>query len=1078
MTKVNIVCWLLFVYVTNTCRVRAFKTPLKRLGPSTQRFADRVNPYNGSVAECVLSRENHTLEGSTLTVQQFVPSLKQPDEKDMQGVIQIDPCKLLVTGFKKGTSKETLELYFESKKKSGGGPVEESEMIDDGTFVITFESSEVAERVLSKENHSLAGSELTVKQFVPSVKQPDEKDMEGAVQVDPCKILVTGFKKDTSKETLELYFESKRKSGGGPVEEIEMRDDGTFVIKFESSEVAERVLSRDNHNWEGSTLTVQQFLPPVKQPDKEDKQGAAQVDLCKILVTGFKKGISRETLELYFESQRKSGGGPVLQSEMIDDGTFVITFESSEGAVQVDPCKILVTGFKKDVSKETLELYFESKRKSGGGPVEDSEMIDDGTFVITFESSEVAEQVLNHPVHKVGGSTLTVKQFIPTVQCIDTKDEEESDQEEEANRTIEVRGFSEETGVETLEMYFESKKRSGGGPIESIRMINDVMVVIFVSPDGKKVDFTNSGKSTQEKPQSVRSQAFCKGTCKEEKETQLPRDRKSFLLRGLVEGTSRENLELYLENCTGIVDDDEEPELFFGEEPDAVLVSTKKSGGGDVVDIEVNMEKNTALVSFKDYKVLESVLSRQHTLSKKSIQVQPYYECLGEVVSRDEPPARIPDPMTLKGPQFSVLSYIMSKQELLSELKQTLSKVYAQHEWPAEGKDNAILLIPNFPKNVENQFQKCKAWPKEVETALTTYLKNFKCIDIPVLEGIWLQVISQKDGWATGDVDVVEDQDSSQLFISGRTNSVEQVEDRVKRVIKDIEEQMQKAKQMIKDTSKLNGTKIKQLMMCSFAKMVMHKFPDVTVKLTPKHNQVTFEGLPNDVTSAKSCEILRRTIIEEKVILKPRSQAAIQKQEWNSLVQKLEDEHTLTVVIPRHNQHAVLVTGFETSVKSVLPQLQDYIAVNTEVDESVKIENGRMQYIQTYAKDEISNIQKGAKRLPLRMNIQSKGHFVILTISGTEDDVKIAAKELQQLADSVCRRPYPINKPGMAKLFMGDKGKSYLKMTEDQFKCIIDVNNPSEEDSTMADSSHEEDFEEIDFPKSQQTTYHILVITH
>ncbi|XP_070540783.1 protein mono-ADP-ribosyltransferase PARP14-like [Ptychodera flava] len=506
---------------------------------------------------------------------------------------------------------------------------------------------------------------------------------------------------------------------------------------------------------------------------------------------------------------------------------------------------------------------------------------------------------------------------------------------------------------------------------------------------------------------------------------------------------------------------------------------------------------------------------------------------------QDEPPARIPDPIILKGPQFSVLSYIMSKDKLLSELNQTLSKVYAQYEWPVEGKDNVILLIPNFPKNVDNQFQKCKAWPKEVETALTTFLKNFKCIDIPVEEGIWLQVISQKDGWATSDVDVVEDLDSSQLFISGRTDSVEQVEDRVKRVIKDIEEQMQKAKQMIKDNAKLNGAKVKQLLMCSFARTVMQKFPDVDVKVTSKNNQVTFEGLPNDVTSAKcemyetlnnmpklrikpktqsqlhflqqasasqkiydmfkerkvqavyfiendevvlsamkedvlkqACEILKRSIIEKKIVLKPRSLAAIQKQEWSLLVQTLQDEHTLTVAIPRHNQHAVFVTGLETSVKSVIPQLQNYISLNS--DESVKIENGRMLYLQTYTKDEISNIQQGAKRLPLRMNIQSKGQFVILTISGTEDDVKIAAKELKQLADSVCRRPYPVDKPGMAKLFTGDKGKSYLNMTEVKFKCIIVVNNPSEEDSTMADSSHEEDFEEINVPKAQPTTYHIL----
>ena len=47
-----------------------------------------------------------------------------------------------------------------------------------------------------------------------------------------CTIEVFGMKDTTSKDTLELYFESKR-SGGGTVEEVKGEmDDGVLLVTF------------------------------------------------------------------------------------------------------------------------------------------------------------------------------------------------------------------------------------------------------------------------------------------------------------------------------------------------------------------------------------------------------------------------------------------------------------------------------------------------------------------------------------------------------------------------------------------------------------------------------------------------------------------------------------------------------------------------------------------------------------------------------------------------------------------------------------------------------------------------------
>ena len=49
--------------------------------------------------------------------------------------------KLLISGYPEGTTSDQLMMYFQSRKKSGGGDVEDIELRE-GQAVITFEQEE------------------------------------------------------------------------------------------------------------------------------------------------------------------------------------------------------------------------------------------------------------------------------------------------------------------------------------------------------------------------------------------------------------------------------------------------------------------------------------------------------------------------------------------------------------------------------------------------------------------------------------------------------------------------------------------------------------------------------------------------------------------------------------------------------------------------------------------------------------------------------------------------------------------------------------------------------------------------
>jgi len=82
--------------------------------------------------------------------------------------------------------------------------------------------------------------------------------------------------------------------------------------------VGERVCRHPAHKLSGVTLSVSML---ESQPD---------VDVCAVQVSGLQRNHSRDFISLYFESNKRSAGGPIDDLVIDDDkGTAVITFASS-----------------------------------------------------------------------------------------------------------------------------------------------------------------------------------------------------------------------------------------------------------------------------------------------------------------------------------------------------------------------------------------------------------------------------------------------------------------------------------------------------------------------------------------------------------------------------------------------------------------------------------------------------------------------------------------------------------------------------------------------------------------------------
>ena len=103
-------------------------------------------------------------------------------------------------------------------------------------LMYSFYFNSAVDRVLRKKVHTLGGAQLTVTEMQTA---PDDREMspEGSScdesELQSCTIEVGGVNKNTSEETVKMFFENRRKSGGGKMDNIWFnKETGNYIITF------------------------------------------------------------------------------------------------------------------------------------------------------------------------------------------------------------------------------------------------------------------------------------------------------------------------------------------------------------------------------------------------------------------------------------------------------------------------------------------------------------------------------------------------------------------------------------------------------------------------------------------------------------------------------------------------------------------------------------------------------------------------------------------------------------------------------------------------------------------------------
>ncbi|CAH2286319.1 mono-ADP-ribosyltransferase PARP10 isoform X1 [Pelobates cultripes] len=234
-----------------------------------------------------------------------------------------------------------------------------------------------------------------------------------------AEVEVSGLTESLVTDYLILYFESRRRSGGGPVK-IYTRNGCEAFLTFSDPADAQSVLSRPEHIIQDIKVQVQR--PPPWDPGKIALRGLnphTDIGMVKLYIENMS---DREILNTVLSADRTAALVTFQDSlsdtdvELLIDRVKARELQGASLSVQRVRAsnEVLVQNVESQISQEFLEMYFENKR-SGGGSVRSVTMLrDSACAIVSFMDTEVADNVLKK-THILQSCELLLSPYHPSI---------------------------------------------------------------------------------------------------------------------------------------------------------------------------------------------------------------------------------------------------------------------------------------------------------------------------------------------------------------------------------------------------------------------------------------------------------------------------------------------------------------------------------------------------------------------------------------------------------------------------------------------------------------------------------------
>ncbi|KAF6716797.1 Poly [ADP-ribose] polymerase 14 [Oryzias melastigma] len=753
--------------------------------------------------------------------------------------------------------------------------------------------------------------------------------------------------------------------------------------------------------------------------------------------------------------------------------------------------------------KLKLQLYFQSKKKSGGGDCRVE--LEDNAARVYFNSGEVRQQVLQRDNHQILLGEKTIKLKLSSEASHLEKNSTSNQTDSGASSDLKS---SESESEPEAGSAADQDVKAGLPPavvlenisdnlsrdllllmVEAVSGVNENNFGLEIIRESHAAVVTFSSPAVAEKFMTV-----CEKHPKLQKHglTARPLEKaKSVRVESLPSTASQDMLELWLEKIWVL--------------PNNIVMIP---------------EEQAAIVSFSDPKVVESICSTvDHMMRSTPLKLYSYYESLGSALyGKDRPTWEMPKPFTER------VHPVIWKFLHMKSLWKSISDQMNPHFCSVKIDDPEAKLSPlqSFlwqkgltAKDVDN-------WKQNAQQAFQRLMSEYLAFECVMSTKAWrvaeMDIRSVTNGEAAVDLDASREV----LCVAGRADDLQKIRAPVENIVLKAMRYIERQEKGITEDLQLSSAWFYILKQEGLQRAATDISPELLVSYDEGTKKLTMKGLPEEVSKMKSWILEKNTKMAKKSIFIPpalleylntmdpmdmsqnlftshgisavycinikgivlmgtsdkvlsdaedkiRAELLVQSldvkdeevlnlKNWEDLKKNLLDTYnsankkTVTIHLDQERQLKVTVAGFMNPVKEVSRDLKKFIEEYSRVNEKVRVHSSAaLEFIDKRKKRNWLSIAKDNK---VFVKFDSKRSR--MTFSGAQINVQKTKSSILEMVHALHTDTLTVDKPG-AKKFFQSQGSLFLSTILTPLNCVVllqsEIPDEEEEESYGEENS-------------------------
>ncbi|XP_045575841.1 protein mono-ADP-ribosyltransferase PARP14 isoform X1 [Salmo salar] len=410
---------------------------------------------------------------------------------------------------------------------------------------------------------------------------------------------------------------------------------------------------------------------------------------------------------------------------------------------------------------------------------------------------------------------------------------------------------------------------------------------------------------------------------------------------------------------------------------------------GEVVDIEMCEEDQSAIITFQDPHAVHRVTKKHHD-EKQPIKAFPFYESLGTALyDKDQPTLKLPAAFTENIDQ-SIWRYLCDKQEATA----TINKIMAENFCKVDLQHHTVQLrpLPSLLKQKDVKAKHVQQWKDTVKATFTQALSKFKSLELHVQDCAWEESEKEICKAMSGEaVVVVPDKAKGALIVVGLVDEVDRLSQSLNEIMDKIARIIEREKTSKTEELHLPPSIYHVISQDGLQGKIAGEYPELKMAYNRESQNVTLTGLMHEVWGAN------RKIIDGVSALKRKKVEVsnyvlefLQEEDQEKLSNSLFTSQSVNAALEIDRNGVELLAVSDLALSEAKSQLEKCL-----VSKYLDVEDSNVLEMSGW-KDLTSHLEKTYNILSTTFMVKTSGVHpnIKVVVAGNTDIVNSVQKEL------------------------------------------------------------------------------------